>query len=252
MTTLSPRMGFVIPDDGGAGGDDLIDVTAQIAVPHLALEAGLGAYHCTAATRPTTNNFAGRLIYETDTKNYFKYDGAAWQIVGLYKCTSATRPTAPTYDVYAGLEIFETDTKVLLVYDGVTWQPVRWPNGEQAGMYIAGGTFNAYTAGRFELIPGRVKFTPAYDAIATAFLGFDISHNVAGYSAVTLSLLVNGALQDEVMSYIEGNQRISSRIFFRTKIRLVKGVEITISPAYITFAGAGSVNNNGYSLVVTW
>lgn len=42
-------------------------------------EIGLVAY--TSATRPTTGNFDGRIIYETDTTRVMRYNGSAWQAV---------------------------------------------------------------------------------------------------------------------------------------------------------------------------
>lgn len=44
----------------------------------------LPATVCTSASRPVTNLFQGRLIFETDTKNVMQYDlgGAVWRLVG--------------------------------------------------------------------------------------------------------------------------------------------------------------------------
>jgi hypothetical protein len=59
---------------------------------------------CTAGTRPTTSQ-EGRTIFETDTDRYYRWDGAAWQLV---KCLGAwdtwtsatvTQSNTPTADV---------------------------------------------------------------------------------------------------------------------------------------------------------
>ena len=36
---------------------------------------------CTSATRPS-GPYTGQMIYETDTKNFFIYDGGTWVSVG--------------------------------------------------------------------------------------------------------------------------------------------------------------------------
>lgn len=47
---------------------------------------------CTSATRPTGGDlYAGKVIFETDTKRMFVYDGAAWRSVAV-----ETAWTAPT------------------------------------------------------------------------------------------------------------------------------------------------------------
>lgn len=73
---------------------------------------------CTSGTRPGSP-YAGLLIYETDTKRMYKWDGSAWVYSGgTIICTSSTRPSSP----FAGLEIYETDTKRPYTYNGTAWQ----------------------------------------------------------------------------------------------------------------------------------
>lgn len=48
----------------------------------------LPATVCTSATRPNTNLFVGRLIFETDTKNLLFWDGDSWE----YYSTTAKMP----------------------------------------------------------------------------------------------------------------------------------------------------------------
>ena len=128
MATISPRVGFTLAGDGGAGegGDDLVDVTAHISNNYSLIDKLLGVVRfTTAAGKPTTNNYEGKIAQEIDNGNLFIYDGAQWQILpgSTFTCTSGTRPTAP-YTVYQGLRIWETDTKAWGVYDGANW--VMW------------------------------------------------------------------------------------------------------------------------------
>lgn len=73
----------------------------------------------TSSTRPTGGSlFTGLAIYETDTKRFYIYDGAAWIYRGgVWLCTNATRPTSP----FTGLQIYETDTKKPFFYNGSSW-----------------------------------------------------------------------------------------------------------------------------------
>lgn len=128
MATISPRVGFTLAGDGGAGegGDDLVDVTAHISNNYSLIDKLLGIVRfTTAAGKPTTNNYEGKIAQEIDNGNLFIYDGAQWQILpgSTFTCTSGTRPTSP-YTVYQGLRIWETDTKAYGFYDGTTW--VMW------------------------------------------------------------------------------------------------------------------------------
>lgn len=93
---------------------------------------------CTSGTRPTGGSlFAGLAIFETDTKRFYIYDGAAWVYRGgLWICTAATRPASP----FAGLEIFETDTKRKYVWDGTRWLWIAGVSNPTAARGYATGT----------------------------------------------------------------------------------------------------------------
>lgn len=71
----------------------------------------------TSGSRPALP-FSGSVIYETDTKRLYKWDGTSWVYVGGdVICTSSTRPASP----FAGLSIYETDSKRTYTYDGTAW-----------------------------------------------------------------------------------------------------------------------------------
>jgi hypothetical protein len=74
----------------------------------------------TSGTRPSGGAlFDGLLIYETDTKMFYSWNGTTWipRGIGIFPCTSATRPGTP----FAGMEIYETDTKRKYMWTGTAW-----------------------------------------------------------------------------------------------------------------------------------
>lgn len=83
MGTFTPRLILFKPGDGGAGegGDDIVDVTLDIANPYDTIDATAGLFHCTSATRPTTFLFPGRLIIETDTGKIYRHNGSTWKYI---------------------------------------------------------------------------------------------------------------------------------------------------------------------------
>ncbi len=71
----------------------------------------------TSTTRPVTP-FTGLMIYETDTKFHYTWNGTVWEYRdGVILCTSTSRPNNP----FEGLKIYEIDTNKFLTYDGATW-----------------------------------------------------------------------------------------------------------------------------------
>ena len=98
MSTLQTRTNLILPDDGGVGGDDTVDVTSQLTNSIDYLSNGLGIYQCTSSTRPTTQNYVGRLIQETDTntKSIFRYTGSGWEFIQDQDWETAWKPTWTT------------------------------------------------------------------------------------------------------------------------------------------------------------
>lgn len=128
MSTNQSRItSIVLAGDGGPGegGDDIVDVTTHISNNFnvLANLAGVVRF-TTAAGKPTSNNYSGKVAQEIDTTNVFIYDGAQWQIMPgcVFVCTSATRPDTLGYTLQPGQEIFETNTKACGVYTGTAWR----------------------------------------------------------------------------------------------------------------------------------
>lgn len=71
----------------------------------------------TSSTRPSSP-YDGLMIYETDTKRYYSWNGTAWVYRGgVILCTATTRPDAP----FNGLSIYETDTKRQYTWNGFAW-----------------------------------------------------------------------------------------------------------------------------------
>ena len=106
MSTNHARIpAILLAGDGGPGegGDDVINVTTQIA-NNFSLLADLSGVvrFTTLAGKPVSNNFAGKIAQEIDTGNLFIHDGAQWQILQgtIHNCTRLTRPTAGSYTLY--------------------------------------------------------------------------------------------------------------------------------------------------------
>lgn len=71
----------------------------------------------TSTTRPSSP-YDGLIIYETDTKRYYSWNGSAWKYIGgEIICTSTTLPSAP----FTGLSIYVTDTKQHFTWNGSVW-----------------------------------------------------------------------------------------------------------------------------------
>ena len=72
MSTLQTRTSLILPDDGGPGGDDTVNVTTQLSDSIDYLSNGVGAILvANFAALPGTQNFPGRLAQTLD-------DGAMW------------------------------------------------------------------------------------------------------------------------------------------------------------------------------
>lgn len=64
----TPRLGLIRPDGPEFVNVDLLNSNSDV------LDVSVGVSDCTAATRPVTNLFDGRIIYETDTGKVLRYD----------------------------------------------------------------------------------------------------------------------------------------------------------------------------------
>src|SRR5882672_3849200 len=71
---VTPKLGML-----KAAGSDLINVVTQIDDNWDKLDLNIGTFVCTSSTRPTGGSrFTGQVIFETDTKLVWVWDGAAW------------------------------------------------------------------------------------------------------------------------------------------------------------------------------
>jgi hypothetical protein len=79
---FTPRLVLSKPENG-PGVDDLVD-SDILGVNFDLLDQHIGAKVCTSATRPDNGangiRFTGMWIFETDTKAYGIWDGAAWKL----------------------------------------------------------------------------------------------------------------------------------------------------------------------------
>lgn len=77
MATTTSRLGLTKP-----ATTDPVDI-AQLNANADKLDAAVGIFVCTSATRPSTP-WNGLTIYETDTKDTLVYNNAAWVIINDY------------------------------------------------------------------------------------------------------------------------------------------------------------------------
>ena len=66
------------------------DVPRDVKALADSTDAELGAPGCTSTTRPTTGNYLGRLMFETDTGRLIVWDGSTWRFVGSSATTNDT------------------------------------------------------------------------------------------------------------------------------------------------------------------
>lgn len=74
MATSTTRLGLRKPTTL-----DTFDEATDLNAPMDILDQSVGTQVCTSTTRPTTNLFQGKRIYETDTNNWLFYTGSAWR-----------------------------------------------------------------------------------------------------------------------------------------------------------------------------
>ena len=91
MSTLQPRTGLILPDDGGPGGDDTVNVTTQVSdsIDYLSNAVGIFDY---TGSQPSTGNFIGRLIRNTATGEVWRYIGSGWDFVQDSEWQTAWKP----------------------------------------------------------------------------------------------------------------------------------------------------------------
>lgn len=75
MATSTSKLGLRKP-----ATSDVVSVETDLNQNYDKLDAAVGTYVCTSATRPTTGNYAGRLIFETDTSRLLvRTSSAKWK-----------------------------------------------------------------------------------------------------------------------------------------------------------------------------
>lgn len=168
---------------------------------------------CTFATRPATNLFVGRLIYETDTKNFMMWDGAAW----VWLSTTEKLP-APVRGY------FITATKAVTA---TAWADVASDTAKSITV-PAGKSCMAIIAWRAELlttnaatnIAARLAYTGgttgnSYDQMDSGILGANVSLDTAqNRQQYTMSLLLGPGVTTFKLQAQRGNTTNATSVSF--------------------------------------
>lgn len=83
---------------------------------------------CTAGTRPVTNLFIGRMIWQTDTEEFYRHNGTDWIRVHTSAPVVANAAARPTLGLYRGMMVWQTDVANFYMYNGTAWVPVYAPH----------------------------------------------------------------------------------------------------------------------------
>lgn len=129
MATSTTKLGLTKPDFV-----DVVDIS-ELNDNADAIDAAVGATIVTSATRPASP-WAGQIIFETDTKSVFSWDGSAWQNVGLNILIETAEKTAD-YTLALGdfgqiVQMNKSGTATLTV---PTDASVAFPVGTVIGVY---------------------------------------------------------------------------------------------------------------------
>lgn len=121
MSTLTPKLGLLKP-----AGTEFILRLPQFNDNWDLLDGAAGSSICTSGTRPSTGNFLGRVIFETDTKAFVECTnpvGPVWQYVTTAFVTSiATRNAlTPKHD---GLQVYRSERNWYEIYDGTAFRVI--------------------------------------------------------------------------------------------------------------------------------
>lgn len=79
--TFTPAAAVSTANTDRAYNGEIIDVNTAIDNQLDILDTATIVEACTSSTRPSTNLYTGKLIYETDTKNIMKYSGSVWEVI---------------------------------------------------------------------------------------------------------------------------------------------------------------------------
>lgn len=94
---------------------DNVNVTTDLGDNFDQIDQHLGYLACTSATRPTGSDlFTGRTIFETDTKNRYIWDGAAWYLLNkIFKAKAVQENVANA--------ALQDDNDIVFALDVGTW-----------------------------------------------------------------------------------------------------------------------------------
>src|SRR5882672_3956601 len=117
MTTTSPKIDLILPDD-----PDNVDVDIHISGNFTIIDELLPSFVCTSLTRPGSP-FQGMQIYETNTGYHRVWNDVSdrWDSLNIIDVVSTdARPSGPLL----GDRLFESDTGITRLWNGTRWAPV--------------------------------------------------------------------------------------------------------------------------------
>jgi hypothetical protein len=183
MSSLTTRLNLL-----KAAGTDLVNVATQIDNAFDILDDVVGIFRCTAATHPVTNLVDGRMIYETDTNKFLRYDAVLVSWVNILPKLSHAEFTAAIVGAVNGTHYTQigipvavaapaTNDSTFVVVAGNTLviaQPglysviakITWPNPTIAGRsYI--GIVGVPMIAEAQISPGNYGTSVAYPNLRT-------------------------------------------------------------------------------------
>jgi hypothetical protein len=96
MATTTTRMGLRKPDP-----TDVVSVSTDLNSPYDTVDLNIGVRICTSGSRPGSP-FSGLVIYETDTKRKYHWNGSAWEWLSTGGFVPLTTATVDTTSIAAG------------------------------------------------------------------------------------------------------------------------------------------------------
>jgi hypothetical protein len=185
MATTTTRWSLRKPAAG-----DTISPTLDLGGPYDTIDANLGTYVCTSATRPGSP-IQGQTIYETDTRREYIWSGSVWLPRGPLVAVktsdkTVTSSTALSDDAQLSLPVLASTTylvELLLIYSGATAADAK------AGLSVPSGA-------TYQLVPISLPSTASATAgsLETAVSTSSVVLGIGAATPTKMGAFVTGTL----------------------------------------------------------